>query len=244
MRNIALKVAYDGTSYHGWQCQPGRATVQETLAQALSAILNHPTVLYGAGRTDSGVHALGQVVNFHTAKTIPLSGLVRGTNSLLPRDIRVQDAVEEDGSFHSRYSAKSKRYMYCIMNRTVQLPFFERYTWQVPYVLDVRAMDRALRCIEGEHDFSSFKKKSEMYTSAVRKVILARVRRKGPMIVVFIEATGFLRYMVRNIVGTLVLVGEGRLSGDRFAAVLGFRDRDKAGPTAPARGLFLLRITY
>lgn len=244
MRNIALKVAYDGTSYYGWQCQPERVTVQQTLSQALAKILDHPVTLIGAGRTDRGVHAFGQMVNFHTMKTIPLTGLARGTNSILPRDIRVQETFEKEEAFHSRYSAKGKKYMYCIMNKTVQLPFYDRYSWHIPCKLDERLMDEAIRCIEGEHDFSSFKKKNEIYRSTVREVVRARVRRRGPMIIVFVEATGFLRYMMRNIVGTLSLVGSGRISQHGFAEVLGFRNRDKAGPTAPSQGLFLLNIKY
>lgn len=244
MRNIVLRLAYDGTNYHGWQCQPNVPTIQETLTKAAERILNQPVKIHGAGRTDTGVHAMAQVANLHTDRRLEPKNLVRALNSVLPKDIRVQDCWEEDASFHARYSAKSKTYVYCIFNAPANSPFLERYVWHIPHELDVEAMGKALRTIIGEHDFSSFKKQNEIYKSTVRLVMRARLIRRGRLIYFIIEAQGFLRYMVRNIVGTLVPVGSGKITVHDFMEILGSKDRVAAGPTAPARGLFLRRIVY
>ena len=168
MRNIVITIAYDGTNYHGWQCQPNAVTVQEVLHKAVEKILDHPVKIYAGGRTDAGVHAMGQVANFFTEKKIELSNLTKGLNSILPRDIRVRDTHEGDQSFHARYSAKAKTYVYCILNAQYNSPFLDRYAWHIHYSLNAHAMDKAARLILGEHDFSSFKKKDEVYKSAVR----------------------------------------------------------------------------
>jgi len=244
MRNIVLTLAYDGTHYHGWQCQPNALTIQEVLNKAVAKILDHPVTIYGGGRTDAGVHAMGQVVNFRTEKTIDLGSLARGLNSMLPRDIRVRGTREEEDSFHARYSAKAKTYVYCILNTPYNSPFLERYVWHIHYTLDVLAMDEAAKVIIGKHDFSAFKKKDEYYMNPVREVLRGGVKTKADLVYFVVEATGFLRYMVRNIVGTLVLVGSGRITVEDFTKILESREREKAGPTAPARGLFLRRIAY
>lgn len=244
MRNIALVIAYDGTSYHGWQCQPNSVTVEETVRERVAKILNHSVKLRAAARTDSGVHALGQVVNIHTESRIELNGLMRGLNSLLPADIRVVDGREVTEDFDARYSAKGKTYVYCILNQRFDSPFFTRYALHMPYDLDSVLMREALMHIRGEHDFSAFKKKEEMYKSTVRRVVRTEVARKGRMIYVVLEATGFLRYMVRNIVGTLILVGRRKIGNNDFLKILESRERESAGPTAPAHGLFLRRVKY
>jgi tRNA pseudouridine38-40 synthase len=244
MRNIVLTIAYDGTQYHGWQCQPNALTVQEVFSKTVEKILDHPVKIYAGGRTDTGVHAMGQVINFYTEKRIELASLAKGLNSLLPRDIRVKDTREEGSSFHARYSAKAKTYVYCILNAPYNSPFLERYTWHISYALDISAMDYAARILLGKHDFSAFKKKDEMYKSSVREIVRAGVKRKGDIIYFIIEAEGFLRYMVRNIVGTLVLAGAGKITIEEFTAILESKEREKAGPTAPARGLFLRKIKY
>lgn len=243
-RNISLVVEYDGTDYHGWQCQSNAKTVQEVVQWNIARILDHPVKIYAAGRTDAGVHAFGQVINFFTEKTIDISTIVKGLNGLLPEDIRVKDAREVDGSFHARYSAKSKSYIYCILNARRHSPFHVRYSWHIPYMVDARLMNETIKDIVGIHDFSSFKKKNEIYKGHEREVLRAGARRRGEFIYIFIEATGFLRYMVRNIVGTLVMVGSGKISRDGFADILESRDRVNAGPTAPPQGLFLRRIRY
>ncbi|HOE17944.1 MAG TPA: tRNA pseudouridine(38-40) synthase TruA [Syntrophorhabdaceae bacterium] len=244
MRNIALVIEYDGSDYHGWQCQPNGITVEEVLRGAVARILDHDVKVYAGGRTDAGVHALGQVVNFHTAKDIPLESLKKGLNSMLPEDIGVKAALEVDQSFHARYSARSKVYSYTIANAPFHSPFHFRYSWHIPYAIDSRAMDEAIKSIKGEHDFSAFKKRDEIYRSTVRNVLLAGVKKRGEFVYIIIEAMGFLRYMIRNIVGTLVLVGKGKLQREDFVAILESKDRVNAGPTAPAKGLFLRRIRY
>ncbi len=244
MRNIALVVSYDGTAYHGWQCQPDSITIQQMLQESIENIVNHKVKIYSGGRTDSGVHAFGQTINFFTMSTIELRGLARGLNSHLPPDIRIRDAREVDEHFHARYSAKSKIYIYSILNIPYSSPFYGRYVWHITYGLNVSFMNHAAKLIVGTHDFSAFKKKDEIYQSNVREVIKAGVKKKGDFIYILIEATGFLRYMVRNIVGTLTLVGSGKLTVEDFKNIFESKDREKAGPTAPAKGLFLREIKY
>lgn len=244
MRNISLIVSYDGTNYHGWQCQPDLITIEQTLRERIEKIVNHTVKIYAGARTDSGVHAYGQVVNFFTDSGIELKGLVKGLNSLLPVDVRIREAYEADENFHARYSAKSKVYVYSILNSGYNSPFYARYAWHIPYALDMPLMYKTIKWIIGAHDFSAFKKKGEIYQNHVREVLRAGVKKRRDFIYVVIEGTGFLRYMVRNIVGTLVLVGSGKRSTDDFKTILESKDREKAGPTAPARGLFLREIKY
>lgn len=244
MRNISLLVSYDGTAYHGWQCQPNAITVQETLQKTIEKITNGPAKLFGGARTDSGVHARGQVVNFYSDSGIDLGSLEKGINSLLPPDIRIIRAEEVPEDFHSRYSAKSKTYVYLILNTLHDSPFYGRYAWHIRHDLDCASMRDALQHIKGSHDFSAFKKQDETYRSTVREVLRAGVGRRKEFVYVVLEATGFLRYMVRNIVGTLVPVGSGKLSSDGFREIMESRDRRKAGATAPAKGLFLKEIKY
>jgi tRNA pseudouridine38-40 synthase len=169
---------------------------------------------------------------------------VRGLNSMLPRDVRVRESRDVEPAFHSRYSAKGKAYVYCILNRSCNSPFLARYTLHMPYFLDVAAMGRAVKIIVGEHDFSSFKKKDEIYRNPVREIKRAGVATRGGTIYIVIEGTGFLRYMVRNIVGTLLIVGRGKMGKEDFQMILEAKEREKAGPTAPPHGLFLREIKY
>jgi tRNA pseudouridine38-40 synthase len=244
VRNLRLTVSYDGTCYHGWQRQPNAPTVEEAFRAAVERILDHEVKLYAGARTDAGVHAMGQVVSLRTEKSIDGLSLRRGVNSLLPRDIRALDAADADDAFHARYSAKSKTYVYCILNRPCNSPFLARYVLHFPHSLDIAPMKAAIRAVVGEHDFSAFKKKDELYRSTVREVERAGVASKGDMVYVVMEATGFLRYMVRNIVGTLLDVGQGRMEPEGFRAVLDAGVREGAGPTAPPQGLFLRAIRY
>lgn len=243
-RNISLTVSYDGTTYHGWQCQPNAIAVEEVLRGAVERILNHEVKIIAGARTDTGVHAMGQVINFRTSKGFDHMSLARGLNSLLPRDIRVGDVRDVDEGFHARYSAKSKTYVYCILNQPHNSPFLARYVLHVPQYLNVSSMKQSARVIVGEHDFSAFKKKDELYRNPVREVKRAGVASKGRTIYVVVEATGFLRYMVRNIVGTLLLAGRDKIVEEDFKAILESREREKAGPTAPPHGLFLREIKY
>lgn len=244
MRNIRLTLSYDGTNYHGWQIQPNGVSVEETVRTAARRILDHEVKIYAGGRTDAGVHAMGQVVNFFTEKSIDTTNLIRGLNSLLPQDIRIGSANDEVDSFHARYSAKSKTYVYCILNQPHNSPFLSRYVLHAPYSVDIASMKGVIRHIVGEHDFSAFKKKDEVYKSTVREITRAGVATKGKVIFVIVEGTGFLRYMMRNIVGTLLLAGRGKIDGDEFKRILASGEREQAGPTAAARGLFLRAIKY
>ncbi|MEO0249172.1 MAG: tRNA pseudouridine(38-40) synthase TruA [candidate division WOR-3 bacterium] len=244
MRNVSLVLAYEGTNYHGWQCQPGVVTVQETLQKAAQTILNHEIKLWAGARTDAGVHAMGQVVNFNTEKLIPSHNLVQGLNSLLPQDIRVVSAADVDERFHARYSARSKVYMYCILNQPTNSPFLARYALHWPHNLDLGLMKRAAQALVGRHDYSAFKKKDEYYRNPVREVTRASLLRRRNIIYFLIEANGFLRYMVRTIVGTLLLVGQGKVTPDEFTSILESRERERAGATVPSQGLFLKQIKY
>jgi tRNA pseudouridine38-40 synthase len=244
MRNIALVLAYDGTNYHGWQRQPDAVTVEQKVREALGKILNHDTKIYAGARTDSGVHAMGQVINFVTEKGIPLWNLSRGMNSILPADIRVMEARDAEESFHARYSARRKTYVYCVLNRPCNSPFLIRYVLHWPHSLDVDAMKDGIKSIIGEHDFSAFKKKDEFYKSPIREIKKARVVKKTGMVYIVLEGTGFLRYMVRTIAGTLMLAGQGKIDPGLIKEILESRERERAGETLPARGLFLKKITY
>ncbi|HME43674.1 MAG TPA: tRNA pseudouridine(38-40) synthase TruA [Syntrophorhabdales bacterium] len=244
MRNISLVLAYDGTNYHGWQMQPGVVTIEQKVREALQKILDHETKVYAGARTDSGVHAMGQVINFFTEKGIELQNLSRGLNSILPHDIRVMDASDVDEGFHARYSARSKTYVYCILNQLYNSPFLIRYVLHWPHSLDIGAMKEAVSWLIGEHDFSAFKKKNEFYKNPVREVKRAKVVKRAGMIYVILEATGFLRYMVRTITGTLLLTGQGKINHGNFKEILASKERERAGETLPPHGLFLKKITY
>jgi tRNA pseudouridine38-40 synthase len=244
MRNISLVLAYDGTNYHGWQRQPGVVTVEQKVREALQKILDHETKIYAGARTDAGVHAMDQTINFVTEKGIALQNLSRGLNSLLPPDIRVMGARDVDDSFHARYSARGKTYVYCILNELSNSPFLIRYVLHWPHSLDIGAMKEAVEWIIGEHDFSAFKKKDEFYKNPVREIKRARVTRRAGMIYIILEGTGFLRYMVRTIAGTLILAGQGKINSGELKEILESRERERAGQTLPAHGLFLKKIIY
>ncbi|HWP59358.1 MAG TPA: tRNA pseudouridine(38-40) synthase TruA [Candidatus Acidoferrales bacterium] len=242
--NVKLTLEYDGTDYYGWQIQPDRATVQEAVERALAQILGAPVRVCGAGRTDAGVHALGQTAHFECAKPVDLKRLQKGLNALLRPAIVVKAAEAASGTFDARRDALSRVYQYRIWNCPWPSAFYARYSWHVHQALDWTAMAEAARAIIGEHDFSSFRAAGCDASHAVRKVCASSVRRERDFIVYEIEASAFLRHMVRNIVGTLVLVGRGELSVAGFSDILKLRDRSRAGPTAPARGLFLVEVKY
>ncbi len=253
MRNIRLVIAYDGTDFHGWQRQPHATTIQEVLETYITRIVGEKVKLAGSGRTDAGVHAAGQVANFRTACPIPCQNLLKALNDVLPAAIRVRKVEDAAATFHARYNAKSKTYRYRILYAPLSPPFLARYVCHHPCPLDSREMAKAARLLEGEHDFTSFagtdpanRGKQRRKDSNVRKVFESRIRiRKELSLVVYeIRGSGFLHHMVRNIVGTLLEVGSGKLSPEDFRAILEARDRNKAGPTAPASGLCLVRVEY
>jgi tRNA pseudouridine38-40 synthase len=245
MRNIKLTIQFDGTQYHGWQTQSRDRTVQQTVQDVLSQILNSPIKLHGSGRTDAGVHALGQVANFLTDSDMDLKRLMKSVNSLLPQDIVVRKAEEVEPDFHARFSATSRLYWYLIWNFPESSPFYCRYSWHIMQPLDVPSMREAAQCLKGVNDFSSFQGADREDVKPVREVKAVRFKKAHRHMLIFeIQANAFLKHMVRNIVGTLAEVGKGKLTADEFRRVLEKRDRGLAGATAPAHGLFLKEVRY
>jgi tRNA pseudouridine38-40 synthase len=244
MRNIKLTIAYDGTDFHGWQRQTGMRTVQQVLEKALFALTGEPVTTTASGRTDAGVHALGQVVHFLTPSRHSTETFVRALNAHLPEAVRVCDAVEKPQAFHATLDAKSKRYRYVIDNGRYADPFQLRYSWYVRCPLDAAAMARAGAVLLGRHDFHSFETDWPNRTSSVRTIFDLAVDRAGSLVTIEVEADGFLYNMVRAITGTLVRVGKGKRPESWVADVLAALDRTEAGPTAPAKGLFLVKVCY
>lgn len=245
-RNIVLKVAYDGTAYHGFQRQtPPILAVQNILEEKLQVIFGDTIELAAAGRTDAGVHARGQVVNFFTDGRIPVDRIVRAVNSLLPKDIAVTAAGEADDAFSARHSAKSKTYIYRIQRGEVPNPLTARYAWYIRRPLDVDAMREALGFIRGTHDFSAFRASGGAPMSPVRTMYEVSVDEAADnQLVCRIHGNGFLYHMVRNVIGTLASVGLGVITPGRFREILEGRDRTKAAATAPACGLYLEAVDY
>jgi tRNA pseudouridine38-40 synthase len=255
LRNIRLEIQYDGSGYHGWQRQSGAPTIQETLCSSIAKITGQSVCLTAAGRTDAGVHALGQVATFRTSSRLTAETLRRALNALLPQDIRIAGAAEASEGFHPRYQALSKRYFYLIWNEAVVPPFLRRFVWGVPYVLNREAMRECLPALIGRHDFSAFRGSgcgAMTTTRTICSLTLDEADRisfmtatlRGALLKVTVEADGFLRHMVRNLVGTLVEVGRGRMEPRRVEEILRAGDRSRAGPTAPPQGLFLESVRY
>lgn len=245
MRQIKLVIEYDGTNYHGWQRQPHVRTIQEVITEKISQMTGEQVALLGAGRTDAGAHAWGQVACFKTNSQIPLAAFFRGLNSLLPPDIVIKSVAEVDENFHPQFSARSKVYQYVILNQKTSSAIHRHFVWHVPFALDVPTMQKAADCLVGRRDFSSFQAADDEPTRPVREIFRAQwSMRDGGFLDFFIEADGFLKHMVRNIVGTLVEVGKGKISVGDFQKIIEAKDRRLAGMTAPARGLFLVAIKY
>jgi tRNA pseudouridine38-40 synthase len=245
MRTIRLTLAYDGTGFVGWQRQGKGVSIQGLIEEALSEIDGAPVVLHGAGRTDAGVHALAQVASARVSTSIADDQLTRALNAHLPPAVRVTRVVTAPDDFHARFGATGKAYEYRIWNGPTLPPFIRLYAWHVPEPLDVDAMQDASRAIVGEHDFAGFRSARSVNHSTVRQVTTAGWRRAGESLLVFdISGTGFLRYMVRSLVGTLVEIGRRQRPASDMAALLARPDRSAAGRTAPARGLFLVKVAY
>jgi tRNA pseudouridine38-40 synthase len=244
LRNFKITLAYDGTNFFGWQAQPEKRTVQSVLEETLSTILGHFPNIIASGRTDTGVHALGQVINVCTESTIPCQGLLKGLNSILPDDVKAQSVEETSVNFHARYMAKSKIYAYAIYTTETPNPFLSRYSLHVPYGLDIPAMKEASKIILGEHDFASFMATGSSVKNTLRTIMESSFIEGRDKLYYVIEGSGFLRHMVRNIVGTLLLVGRGSLASNDMEKILDATDRTKAGPTAPANGLYLVGVRY
>ena len=243
-RNIKLVVEYDGTNYRGWQVQPDCPTIQGELELAVKQITGEIVRVSGAGRTDAGVHALGQVTNFHTSSPMPVEKMRRALDAVLPKDIVVLDVSEAPESFHARHSAKSKRYRYTILNRPSSSALKRYHTMHVAYPLDVAAMKEAAGHLVGTLDFSSFACNSGKEDDPVRTVMDVSIEKRDDYIIVEMEAISFLYKMVRSIVGTLIDVGRGQLKPSDVLGILKARDRKVSGPTAPGRGLTLVRVDY
>lgn len=245
MRNIKLTIEYDGTNYFGWQIQPKGETIQGVIEERLKKITSEHVHLIGAGRTDSGVHALGQVANFKTNSNIDIFSLKRALNSLLPEDIVIKKVEEVDLGFNARKHAKTKVYEYRILNRETPSVFLRRFTWHIPYKLNLGEIKKATEILIGEHDFSSFRSSGSTAKNSIRKIFRAEWKRSRDGLVLFeIEANGFLKQMVRSIVGTLIEVGRGKIDVETFKKILESKDRRKAGPTAPANALILKEVKY
>ena len=251
--NIRLIVAYDGTDFNGWQRQPNAPTVQGRIESALAGITGEPVKLHGSGRTDAGVHALHQVANFKTDCHIPCANLLKALNNILPPSLRIKKVEEVPDSFHARHDARSKTYRYRILLAPVASPFLSRFVYHYPHPLDLPPMAAAARLFEGEHDFTSFAGSVGAVhepplpgRANVRTIFSSRFlwRPKTSILVYDVRGSGFLHHMVRNIVGTLIEVGRGKLQPNDIPEILAARDRSRAGPTAPASGLCLVAVEY
>lgn len=253
MRNIKLVLAYDGAGYVGWQRQNNQPTIQGVLEEKIAVMTGENLTIHGAGRTDAGVHALRMTANFSTKSATPCDGFLKGLNSLLPRDVRVLEVSDERADFHARRSARGKCYFYNISRCPVQLPTERLYWVNLNGRFDVEMVRQCLKIIVGRHDFSSFEAAGSRdvdFTSgrgAVREIFSAdieNVTNEPLKMRIIIAGDGFLRHMVRNIVGTLIEVGQGKTSFDAFRDIFHAKDRSLAGPTAPANGLFLKEVFY
>jgi tRNA pseudouridine38-40 synthase len=244
MRNIRLTLGYDGTDFNGWQTQPGFRTVQETLEAAIAAVTGEPVRVNASGRTDTGVHAVGQVGNFYTNTSHATDVLLRAVNAHLPADIVVSEVADVPQAFDANRDAKRKLYRYVIHDGPVPNPFLRRYCCHSRHRLNVQAMRQGAEPLRGRHDFHSFETDWPNRMSSVRTVTHLAVNRLADWIWLDVEANGFLYNMVRAMAGTLINVGRGYWPVAQVGLILGAEDRRTAGPTAPAQGLFLMRVTY
>jgi tRNA pseudouridine38-40 synthase len=260
VRNLRLILSYDGADFAGWQVQPGRTTVQGALASAIGRLSGENVLPQGSGRTDAGVHALAQVASFATASAIPAENWLRALNDILPASIRVLEVTEAAPEFHARKSARAKTYRYRIYRGAICPPFLARYVWHYPYPLEEPAMVAAAGAVIGEHDFTSFAavdpervermaagenvQTKSIPTNNIRTIFSSHWTREGEELIYTVRGSGFLHHMVRNLVGTFVLMGKGTVSLGDLCRILEARERTAAGPTAPASGLYLVGVEY
>jgi tRNA pseudouridine38-40 synthase len=255
MRNLKLTISYDGAEFSGWQIQPDTNTIQGTLALAIGRITGEKVLPQGSGRTDAGVHALAQVVTFVTESSVPTENFGKALNDILPPSIRVLQAAEMPAEFHARHSARAKTYRYRIYRESICPPFLARYVWHYPYRLDEEAMATAADYVTGEHDFTSFaavdpergregEPGSNVHTMNVRTIFSSQWKRENEELIYEVRGSGFLHHMVRNLVGTFILVGRGTLEAEDVTRILAERNRSAAGATAPASGLYLVNVEY
>jgi tRNA pseudouridine38-40 synthase len=250
MRNLKLILSYDGSEFGGWQVQPDAVTIQGTLASAIGRVTGEKVLPQGSGRTDAGVHALAQVVTFVTESSVPTANFVKALNDILPASVRVLEVEEVAADFHARKSARAKTYRYRIYRGAVCPPFLARYVWHYPFPLDEDAMVRAAGLVEGEHDFTSFaavdpeRGREGQPVSNLRRIVSSTWERQGDEFVYVVKGSGFLHHMVRNLVGTFILIGKGTLQAEDLTRILEARNRSTAGATAPASGLYLVNVEY
>jgi len=255
VRNLKLTLAYDGADFAGWQVQPDRTTVQGALASAIGRLSGENVLPQGSGRTDAGVHALAQVASFETESAIPPENWLRALNDILPASIRVLEVTEAAPEFHARKSAHAKTYRYRIHRGAICPPFLARYVWHYPYPLEESAMIAAAGVVVGEHDFTSFAAadperaermaaEENVHTNNIRTIQSSIWTRDGDELIYMVRGSGFLHHMVRNLVGTFLLIGKGTLTLEDLRRILDARERTAAGPTAPAGGLYLVGVEY
>ena len=258
MRNLKLVLSYDGSDFSGWQVQPDAVTVQGTLASAIGRITGEKVLPQGTGRTDAGVHALAQVATFVTESSVPAANFVKALNDILPATVRVLEVTEVAADFHARHSVRAKTYRYRVYRGAICPPFLARYVWHYPYPLDEQAMGCAAAVVVGEHDFTSFaavdaekginheghEGTRRDVECKVRRIFSSEYQRVGDELVYAVCGSGFLHHMVRNLVGTFILVGKGTLHVEDVKPILEARNRSAAGATAPASGLYLVSVEY
>jgi tRNA pseudouridine38-40 synthase len=250
MRNLKLILSYDGCEFAGWQVQPDTITVQGTLASAIGRITGEKVLPQASGRTDAGVHALAQVVSFVTESAVPTANFVKALNDILPVSVRVLEVEEAAPDFHARKSARAKTYRYRVYREAICPPFLARYVWHYPYPLDEDAMSSAAERVRGEHDFTSFaavdpeREKEGVPALNVRTIFSSAWKRQGDEFIYTVRGSGFLHHMVRNLVGTFILVGKGTLQPEDLTRILEAHNRSAAGATAPPNGLYLVNVEY
>ncbi len=244
MRNIKLVIEYDGSGFNGWQKQPNKLNIQGEIEAVIENITKEKIELIASGRTDAGVHAIGQVANFKTNSNIPIEKIPIAINSQVKNSIRIKSAEEVDERFHSRYNCKRKTYRYIIDNSKYGSSIFRNMTYHMPIKLNINEMQKAVKYFEGEHDFKAFKSSGTSSKSSVRTIYEAKVIKKNEYIILELTGNGFLYNMVRIIAGTLVDVGLEKLKAKDIPVILEKKDRQKAGKTLPPQGLFLVKVEY
>lgn len=244
MRNIKLKIEYDGKEYNGWQKQPNKLNIQGEIERAIEKITGEKVELYASGRTDAGVHSLGQVANFKTNSKMPIEKFAIAINSQVKNSIRIVSAEEVSENFHSRYNCKQKTYRYIINNSPYGSAIYRNLEYHMPIKLDVKKMEKAIKYFEGEHDFKAFKSSGTSSKSSIRTIYKAEIKKKEERIIIELTGNGFLYNMVRIISGTLLEVGLGKIKADDIPLIIESKDRTRAGKTLPPQGLYLVEVKY